>query len=183
MSKEREIQNCQALIERLFPGAQSRVFYAEGGILAEVVHQSITDANVAAKHRRVFEEMIEFNGQHELDERFVFHKLFLYPQAERKYQVGAMLHTRAADYNENGIFTSYLSAGDAQVWLSELDSEVLQFGFEAPFEFEIIAGEIPNPIFSIQEHAGYKQIGVRGGYYPIISLTKVHEGVWRISVS
>ena len=181
MTEIAEISNCKATVSLLWPNAQCEVIYAAGGILVELVDNSFIPDTHAKNQKRLVEAQIEFNSKHEEPERFIIHRALFYEHPNSRYCVPAMLHTRRAEYID-GIFTSYLDAGDAKVWMRELDSEALQFGIITPRKISLLDGA-SGKAFRINSFTKYKEIAFEGRYFSIENVCFINDSIWSCTVT
>ncbi len=158
-----EKSNCESLIRTLWKNAQIRIEYASGGLIVEVVDTGLKPANKLQDQRTIIEKNIDFNSkQPDINGRFTIHRLFTHETELERYKIGALLHTKRADYNEDGIYTSYLQSGDAKAWMTEFDAATLIFDGRRPYSFTVFSDLKPTDLFAIIPNGGYQEIEFEG---------------------
>ena len=181
MSVQDEINNCRGVVGALWPQSQIEIQPAQGGLIVEVVDATLVPANLERDQKRLLQSAFTFNAsERDVKKRFVIHRALLYEHPNSRFCVPAMLHTRRAEYVD-GIFTSYLDAGDAKAWMRELDSEALLLGVDTPREIQVMNGGTAG-MFEIDAVNRYLQIAFEGRYLPISSVRHVNQNFWTLVV-
>jgi hypothetical protein len=94
-------------------------------------------------------------------------RVFIYLNADDRFQVNGTLHTEKSFYSDGGIHTVTLSAGDAYLSLSEYDGEILQMCYRAGDIIEGIEtlGSNGLPILGFQMGQKHVWLESLGGEY------------------
>lgn len=188
MNIEIKKKRCRELLYEIYPNCDPindiRLISVQSGILAEIVSQDINPSQLFSEHRKVFEKVIEFNKSLKSEEQFTIQRIFTYKNSRTRFCEKALLHTRPADYDGETLI-SYLSAGDAQIWMTKLDSEAILLGVKG-LEFDILSEIKETEIFSVNEDRNYVEIAVLGIHRRLLSplkrKDKTRDGFWVVEI-
>ena len=167
---ERDLrENCLKIIKGVFPklSIEPKLYYAAGGLLGEIVGPEFDDDKRQRSQLDLMEKIVEYNQQQK-DPSFiiVFHRLFVYQLDREQYRTHGTLHTRVSDY-QGGIPTTYLNAGDAYVWIAEVDAQAVLYGIECPFKCRAIPDTTLSPILQISKDERYVEVEFEGNHFLI----------------
>lgn len=179
MNSQNEKDHCKKILDKIFPNSKIRITYGAGGFLIEVIRSDLVSEKFGQWHHRAFAEIVEYNKKEK--QKIFIHKLFLYPDEQKKYQVRALLHTRSSEY-VNGMHTSYLGVDDAMVWMTELDSQSFAYHVDLPLELTVFDDKQNDSPFCMKEGVNYKEIIFDGRYLPLKSIKKTSNDFWNLTV-
>lgn len=152
------------IIANAIPHTIVRCFETTGGWVVEAVNPNF--ANEATAEQQILNALQ--NGVPAGMQPLILWKVFAYSNEIEKFTVSGTLHTRAADYDDNGIQTTYLEANDCYVNISEFDGEILQLGDYNGLRIEVIEAmtdDNQQPLLPYQANAHHHWLETLGGQY------------------
>ncbi|MBY0314641.1 MAG: hypothetical protein K2Q26_03925 [Bdellovibrionales bacterium] len=176
------------IIKSILPNAAIKIRVAAGGFLVEIIDSAITDAEKINFQKIILQAVHNYNADTNTprEDMIVFHRLFLYPISGDQFKTHGTLHTKPAEYDDDGAQTTFLEANDAYVWLAEVDVECLLHGGIVEGGLRAVSESTNSGFFMINEGlaSSYKQLETEGGLYAIKSVKLSSQGsnIWLISL-
>lgn len=174
----------KTILEALISGAKAEVYESGDDLLIEVVSPSFDDANHVGNQDSVLQVL---STQANLGYRF-FIQLFTYSDKSASFNALARLCTIPSG-RKGGIHSSTLAAGDAYVYLAEIDAARLKYGWRHHDVGEIVpckaiqADDGAYSSFKIQEGAQYRELEIDGQHHRIRNnVKKLSNGTWEVEV-
>lgn len=174
----------KTILEAGIAGAKAEVYESGDDLLIEVVSPSLDDNNHVSNQDRVLQVL---NTQANLGYRF-FIQLFTYSDKSASFNSLARLCTIPSGW-KGGIHTSTLAAGDAYIYLAEIDAARLKYGWRDHSFGNVIqckaiqATDGAFSAFKIHEGTKYLELEIDGQHHRIRNNVKKLAGdIWEIEV-
>lgn len=157
-----------------FPNAEVRVRDTPAGWLAEIVHPAFVPTNYKTVSDQVsicLQAVVGNDGRPAF-----FWKVYLYSHSNLRFAVMGILHTMESEYDEFGVETVMLAAGDAYVHLTEMDMETMQladYNGMTLIVAEAHSEQTNVPILPYQP-VNYRWLEANGGHFGI-ARTAIHD--------
>ncbi len=167
------------------PNAEVKVYELNGELLIEVVSPLFAKNKHVINQDRVLEVL---NSKGNLGQHFYIQELLTYGDRMSTFNALAHLLTAPSEM-QGGIFTSTLAAGDAYVYLAEIDAARLKSGWRhrqsgAPVSCTAVqANEGFYASFQIHESTHYQELEIAGQYHRVRKLQTQPDKTWIIDVT
>jgi hypothetical protein len=166
-------------------GAEADVYEVNGDLLIEVIASSFASSDYVSSQNLVHQVL---TAKGVLGQKFVIQELFTYTERSKSYNELAHLHVVDSGHR-GGMFTSTLAAGDAYVYLAEIDAARLKYGWRhrdsgEPISCRAIQADKGSyASFQLNESANYRELEIDGEIHRIRGLKRGVDNVWVIDAT